>query len=119
MMIGKQVVADGHRVEYCCDAAVYHYHHETWSQVRRRFEREAIALRQIMPEIQVAFLDALRYWTAGVFGDWSRAITEKSFVSNFIPILVYRANQYLGVRRGNRIHRELSRKAKERYFYPV
>ena len=118
MLLGKEVVKDGHRVQYCHRAGVYHYHHEAWSQIKRRFEREAIALQQIMPEVHVSMLDGVRYWFAGVLGDWSVAISEKQFLKQALSIATYRACQYYGAWRGNHAHRALSRAAKERYFYP-
>ena len=118
MLLGKQVVKDGWRVKYCPQAAAYHYHHESWSQIQRRFEREAIALQQIMPEVHVTIWDAVRYWLAGVLGDWSVAVSEKQFLKHALPIAIYRSCQYYGAWRGNHAHRALSRAAKERYFYP-
>ena len=61
-------------------AAVLHYHHESWSQIRRRYAREAIALQKIMPEVHVYWHDALRYFLAGVMGDAASAIAKKQFL---------------------------------------
>lgn len=118
MHLAKRACADSLTVHYAHDAPVFHYHHETWTQVRRRFQREAIALRQIMPELHVTSLDAMRYWTAGVLSDYGTALSEKCFLSHLFSVPWYRLAQYLGSWRGHRQHRKLSKREKERYFYP-
>ena len=53
MHLAKRLVAAGGSVGYVAEACVFHLHHEQWSQVQRRFEREALALQQICPEVIV------------------------------------------------------------------
>ena len=118
MHMGRRVVADGHKVRYVPDSSVYHHHHETWRKVKIRYEREAIALQQIMPEVHVHASDALRYFVAGVMGDWARALSQRKFVKFAPEIVAFRFCQYYGTWKGNHIHRQLSRQAKEKYFYP-
>ncbi len=96
MHLAKQACNDSWRVFYTHDALVLHYHHETWRQIKRRFQREAIALRQIMPELHVSFMDAVRYWMAGVLSDFGSAISEKKFLRNLVSIPKYRFCQYYG-----------------------
>lgn len=43
----KHWMERGYRVVYAAKAAVYHYHDETWPQVRRRYYREAMAAKWI------------------------------------------------------------------------
>lgn len=118
MHFARLVVAAGGRVRYVPNASVFHYHHESWRRVKRRYEREAIALQKIMPEVHVHATDAIRYFAAGVLGDWARALSHRKFLSHAIEITCFRFCQYYGTWRGNHIHRQLSRKAKEKYFYP-
>jgi glycosyltransferase involved in cell wall biosynthesis len=118
MHIARQVVADGGKVRYVPSASVYHFHHESWSRVKRRYEREAIALQKIMPEVHVHASDAIRYFIAAVLGDWAKAISQNQFLKRGWEISCFRFCQYYGTWRGNHMHRNLSRRAKERYFYP-
>jgi glycosyltransferase involved in cell wall biosynthesis len=118
MHLARALVQRGYKVVYVPVAAVYHYHHEKWRQVKRRYEREAIALREIMPEVHVHWHDALRYFIAGVLGDWARAINRRCLMSVFGEVVAFRACQFLGSWRGNHRHRQLSRREKDRYFYP-
>ena len=97
---------------------MFHLHHESWSQVRRRFEREAIALQHIHPEIHLSFFDFLRYCVSSILLDWGAALEAKRLGSVWREILAYRVCQFWGSYRGNHHHRQLSRETKERYFYP-
>lgn len=118
MFIGRQLVEAGLKVRYVHDASVYHLHHESWTKVKRRYEREAIALQRIMPEVHVHVSDAVRYFTAGVVGDWAEALNQRKFFRFLTEIVAFRFCQYYGTWRGNHIHRQLSRQAREKYFYP-
>ncbi|MCP9773646.1 glycosyltransferase [Synechococcus sp. Tobar12-5m-g] len=118
MDLAKRLVQDGGGIAYVPRARVYHYHHESWRQVRRRFEREAIAMHQIMPQVQITAFDAARYIYQSVMRDWQAALSEQSFGIHFIDILCYRWNQYLGSYTGNHLNRLLSQAEKEQYFFP-
>lgn len=118
MFLAKRLVGHGMKLGYVADAAVYHLHHETWGQVKRRFEREAIALQKIMPEVHVTFPDFLRYVLSSVMLDFSEALQRRVFLEHAWPIMRYRLAQYWGSYQGNHAHRRLSRSKKEQYFYP-
>ena len=119
MELAKRLVRDGGRVAYVADAPVYHIHDETWVQTKRRYEREAIALQTIMPEINVSLFDAFRYGVSGVMSDLSEALMARRTLREIVPIIKFRAAQYWGTYRGNHEHRKLSRKRKENYYYPA
>lgn len=119
MHLARKLCEQGLSVAYAPQASVYHYHHETWRQVRRRYEREAIALQRIMPEIHVHWHDALRYFAAAVLGDCGRALARRTLLRNLPEILAFRYCQYSGAWKGNQNHRTLSRREKEKYFYPA
>lgn len=116
--LAQRLVNDGGRVAYVAEAAVFHHHAETWPQVRRRFEREAIALQKIMPQLHVSLLDTLRYFATSVWKDWVCARDMKVCSTQFMDIVRYRWNQYIGTWRGNHQHRKLSQQEKDQYFYP-
>ena len=118
MELAKRLLADGHQVTYVPDSVVYHLHDESWRQVRMRYEREAIALQRIMPEVHVFFGDFLRYLVTSIALDMKAAVAERKLLANFFDIAIFRLMQYWGTYRGNHMHRELSRSMKERYFYP-
>ncbi len=117
MEFAQRFVREGGKVAYVADAGVYHYHSETWPQVRRRFEREAIALQKIMPHVHVGLVDTLRYTVSSIWKDWCYASNGMMPVS-LLAIALYRWNQYKSVWKGNRKHSKLSHAEKEKYFYP-
>jgi rhamnosyltransferase len=119
MALGKALLQQGFALGYVAEAPVFHHHEESWAQVRRRFEREAIALREIMPEIRLSWWDIARFVAVSTFGDWRAAWQHGATSTNYRDMLRYRWNQFVGSYQGNREHRVLSREAKERFFYPL
>jgi len=118
MHLAKSLIRGGHKIAYLADAAVFHIHSETWPQVKRRFEREAIALQHIMPEVQMSWLDFVRYWLSATSLDLPAAYRDRVLCRRAKEIVLYRLMQYWGAYCGNHIHRKLSRRRKEAYYYP-
>jgi rhamnosyltransferase len=118
MVLAKKIVAEGGRIGYVSDAPVTHVHDETFRQVSRRYYREALTLRDIMPEVHFYFTDFLRYASAGVFLDLGAAIGVKQFRRYAAQIVAFRIAQYWGTYRGHNEHRKLSRAQKESYYFP-
>jgi rhamnosyltransferase len=118
MELAKRMVSAGKKIAYVAEAPVFHHHQESWAQIRRRFEREALALRSIMPEVHLSRLDVLRCVTVSVWGDWKEAARNGVTSTSKMDMLFYRWNQYRGSYKGNHEHRRLSQRAKERFFYP-
>jgi glycosyltransferase involved in cell wall biosynthesis len=118
MELAKRLVAEGGKVGYVAEACVYHHHEENWAQVRRRFEREAIALQKIMPHIHVGRGDTARYIGSSIRHDVRHALAHGGLGGRLGEIVRYRWAQYTGSYRGNHEHRRLSRSDKDHYFYP-
>ncbi len=118
MVLARQLVADGGKIGYVADAPVTHIHEESLKQTRNRYYREALVLRNIMPEVHVTRLDALRYFFAGVAFDMVSAAKQRLLYRKAGEIIGFRFMQYLGTYRGHNEHRRLSRAQKEAYFYP-
>lgn len=118
MELAQRLHRDGGRIGYVADACVYHHHAESWSQVQRRFEREALALQRIMPQVHVRHRDAIRYIVSSIWRDWRCARTQRVWLKKAWVIVMYRYHQYTGSFKGNREHRKLSHADKDRYFYP-
>jgi glycosyltransferase involved in cell wall biosynthesis len=118
MELAQRLVRQGGRVGYVAEACVYHHHVESWRQIERRFEREALALQKIMPQIHIRRRDLLRYMTSSIWFDYRQALREGVFIREAKSIALYRFWQYVGSFRGNREHRKLSQAQKDKYFYP-
>ena len=118
MELAQRLHRDGGRIGYVASACVYHYHTESWKQVKRRFEREALALQKIMPQGHVRRRDLCRYIVTSIWNDWSRARRDGIFLGRALDIVRYRYCQYTGSFKGNHEHRVLSHAEKDKYFYP-
>ena len=119
MELAQRVVQSGGRIGYVAEACVHHHHSESWKQVERRFEREALALQKIMPQIHIRRRDLLRYLSSSIWLDCRHAWRNGVLLNEFSSIALYRFRQYLGAFRGNRDHRKLSQAEKDKYFYPT
>lgn len=118
MVLAKAIMKDCGRIGYVADAPVTHIHEESLRQIRRRYFREALTLREIMPEVHFHFGDFLRYFSAGVFHDFAKALEQRCFFKEAGNIIAYRCMQYWGAYLGHNEHRALSRAQKESYYYP-
>ena len=116
--LAKRLIENNKKVSYVSKAAVYHYHNENWQQIKLRFEREALALQKILPNISINFFDVVRYFTVSVLKDWTSALNKGVLFKEFLNIILYRWYQYNGVFKGSNNHRILSDLEKEKYFYP-
>ena len=119
MDLAKRLVGDKGRIGYVSNSIVLHLHHENWRQVRRRFEREALALQQICPEVILRRRDWLRYLITGILRDTVSGLPLTLRPQLFLQVFLYRYNQYQGSYRGNRLHKKLSSEIRETYFYPT
>ena len=119
MHLAKRLVRDGGCVGYVAESCVYHLHHEKWSQIKRRFEREALALQQITPEVIVRRRDCIRYFFIAVIKDLYTSKNSPFNIQSLIKIVAYRYYQYTGSYKGNHRQRLLSKKLRESYFYPT
>jgi rhamnosyltransferase len=118
MFIAKQICQDNGYVGYVSDSCVFHIHDEAWAQIKTRYEREAIALQKIMPEIKISIFNLFHFVVAGVLKDIRIAIRERVFFKEIFSIFMFRFFQYYGSYKGNHVCRKLSSQAKNKYFYP-
>ena len=119
MDLAKRLTEQQGLVGYKADAAVYHIHHETWYQVQRRFEREALALRQICPQVTLRRKDLWRYFCRGVIRDLVAGMPHSLTFAILYQIIRYRYHQYMGSYLGNRANTRMSSELRESYFYPT
>lgn len=118
MVLAKAIQADGGKIGYLADAPVVHVHEEGFGQTYWRYYREALTLRQIVPNIHFHLGDFLRYFTAAILTDATEALRTWQLHRRFREIVAFRFMQYWGTYRGHNEHRQLSREQKEKYYYP-
>lgn len=118
MVLAKAIVSAGGRIGYVAEAPVVHIHEETLQQTRRRYYREALTMRTIMPEVHFHFWDMVSCIAAGVVHDARVALREGVLLKEISGIVGFRFNQYWGTYRGHNEHRALSQAQKISYYYP-
>ena len=119
MHLAKRLVNAGGSIGYVAEACVYHLHHETWLQIQRRFEREALALQQICPEVIVRRRDFVRYFIRGIIKDISSSELSIFNLKHIFDIVAYRYFQFTGSYKGSNIQKMISKKLRDSYFYPT
>lgn len=118
MVLGQQIVRDGKAIGYVADAGVHHIHEETLKQTYRRYYRESLTLRDIMPDVNVRLRDTLRYVTVAITHDFATAIAQRRFINELKNIVTFRAMQFYGSYQGHRSRSRLSDAQREAYYYP-
>lgn len=118
MFLAKQIYENHGSIGYVADSVVYHIHDETWNQIKLRYEREAMALQKIMPEVKINFFNLIHFISTGILKDLKLAIDKKMFFKELSSIIFFRVLQYYGAYKGNHIGQNLSYSSKMKYFYP-
>ena len=119
MHLAKRLVNEGGTVGYVAEACVYHLHHEKWQQISRRFEREALALQKICPEVIVRRRDFVRYFVRAIIKDIATSKLESIKPRHLINIIAYRYFQYTGSYNGSKKQKMTSKRLRDSYFYPT
>ena len=83
-----------------------------------RYEREALALQKIIPEVEITLLDAAFYFFVGVLKDLKHAILTRCLSRQVLSILMFRSAQFYGTYRGSYRAGEITKELKLQYFYP-
>lgn len=119
MHLAKRLVSNQGSVGYTGNACVYHIHNETWKQIQRRFEREALALQEITPSIILRRRDIIRYFFRAIVSDIVQKIPIRINIKDLYAIIRYRFHQYRGSYNGNHLHKKISSQLRDTYFYPT
>lgn len=114
----KHQYKNGFKIQYVASANIYHIHEESWKKIMIRYERESYALKEIMPEIHFNLIDMIWAIKRGILTDFQAAVKKKVLLSKLHQIFLFRVCQFYGSYKGNHIHRKLSKKKKQTYFYP-
>jgi rhamnosyltransferase len=114
----KRAVAAGFDISYVAQAPVVHVHLETPRRILNRYRREAIALKQIMPNHRFSFFDFWRLFIANAASDYYYAAKDRVFLKNLLSVPVFRFMQFWGTYRGFSQHGPVARQLRERFYYP-
>lgn len=116
MELAKRLVDSGGTVSYVASSAVEHIHEESWSRIKIRYEREAAALVDIEPNLNLSISQALKLFFLSILNDFRE--TEKKFSLMIFEIIFYRACQYYGSFIGSRASKLRISRMRHQYFYP-
>ena len=116
MELAKRLVDNGGTVSYVASSAVEHIHEESWSRIKIRYEREAAALVDIEPNLNLSVSQAFKLFVLSTYNDF-RSV-KKKFISTIFEIILYRACQYYGSLVGSRASKLRINKMRNEYFYP-
>jgi hypothetical protein len=108
----------GYGIAYVAEAEVIHLHDERPPQVLNRYQREAIALKQILPASRFTFWNFLILWLGSTFTDLRQSRRDKVFGQVWQSIIWFRFMQYLGTYRGYNFSGSLDAQLHRRFYYP-
>jgi glycosyltransferase involved in cell wall biosynthesis len=109
---------EDYEVAYVAAAEVIHQHDETMRQVFNRYKREAIALKQILPNSQFSLGTFLRKWLGNSLYDINQARRERVLTKQFSSILRFRLMQYWGTYRGFHFAGKIDSQLHQAFYYP-
>lgn len=90
----------GYRVAYSSKAVIYHYHIENFSQIKGRYYREALGLKEIFPETIYTTKREIKDYFLGILGDLWFGIKSKKSIRKIIGTLSFRLAQAQGTYKG-------------------
>ena len=117
MELAKRLVDNGGTVSYVASSAVEHIHEESWSRIKIRYEREAAALVDIEPNLNLGLLQAFKLFCLSTMNDFK--VADKKFSLMIFGILFYRACQYYGSFVGSQASKLRISRMRNEYFYPT
>ena len=110
--------AQGYSIAYVSEAEIVHIHNETFKQVHNRYRREAIAMKQILPESHFSIRNMIGMFIQKSIYDLAQARREGVFWKELIDVLRFRLLQYLGTWQGYRYSGTVDQKLHRQFYYP-
>lgn len=114
----NKILNHGYYIVYDSEATVVHVHEETYNQIRSRYQREAIALKKILPQVHFNFFDFIRLFIYNLFSDSLIALKKGVLLTKFSEIVFFRFMQFYGTYLGHRMKGEISIELKNKFYYP-
>jgi rhamnosyltransferase len=116
--MAKRVLEHGMRIDYVAEAPVVHVHEESWSTIRNRYRREAMAYKAIMDEEQFSAVAAVGLAGYNIASDYWHAFRDGELRANLAEIPKFRVAQFLGAAEGFRTDAGMSQRLRRRFYYP-
>lgn len=109
---------EGYKIAYVAEAEIIHLHDESPHQIYNRYRREALALKQILPESQFTLRDFFSMWFQKTAGDLMQAYRDRVLLQEWFDILRFRFLQYWGTWRGYRYSGKIDTQLHQQFYYP-
>jgi 2-desacetyl-2-hydroxyethyl bacteriochlorophyllide A dehydrogenase len=90
----------GYRICYAGESVVHHVHRESLPQLYRRFYREAIACREVIPRYRMTILDAMHGLAYNIPADLIYALRRRVSLGQILAIPMNRMIEYWATLRG-------------------
>ena len=108
----------GYSIAYVAEAEIIHVHNETFKQVQNRYRREAIALKQILPDSRFSIRNMISMFIRKTARDMLQAYRDRILLKEMVGIVVFRFVQYLGTWQGYRYSGKIDQELHQRFYYP-
>lgn len=115
----QKALVKGHKVSYVADAPVVHVHEESWTTIRNRYRREAMAYSRIVEGSSMPPGRAVRLAFSNIADDYREAMKTGRLRGNFVSIPLFRFAQFGGAWQGFRAPDTVSARLLERFYYPA
>lgn len=114
----KKAQEKGGWIAYASRAKIIHVHDETWSSVRNRYRREAMALRIIDRSTHFTRYDFVRTLVTNCFVDLVHAAREGRLRAEARSIFLFRYNQFVGTYIGHNGPGEVTAELRRIFYFP-
>jgi len=114
----KRAMKLGLKIVYDANAEVVHIHNETPLQTYNRYRREAIALKQILPDEHFHFGDFIYLFFTNMLNDYVVTFRNNLFGRNCFGILRFRLMQFMGTYHGFTQRGMVTSRLKHTFYYP-
>lgn len=115
---GGWALSNGYKISYVAEAAVVHIHEENAARIKRRYEREAIALRRIVPDSHMYAVEFVKYLSRQIWGDLRALLRERKSLRYVPEIFMFRTMQYWGTFRGMNARSEVTQQILHKFYFP-
>lgn len=115
----KKALDRGLKIAYIADAPVVHVHEETWSTIRNRYRREAMAYARIVDGSTMSLGEAAGLALSNVVDDYRQALKIHRLRGNMLSIPLFRSAQFIGAWQGFRAPDNVSARLLQRFYYPA
>lgn len=113
------VLSIGGKIVYEHEAEIVHVHEETYFQIAKRYEREALAYKRIFPGERMSWIHACRLALRNVVRDSALAFRERRLMEVWPSIMAFRFSQFFGAWRGFRRSGGGDSELLKRMYYPT